>query len=783
MGTAMAAPSYCTATYVITSAATQQVGYFNFSTNAYVPLFTAASTNSNALAESPVNGFLYYIERNNNQLRYINPATGVDTLVGSSPAPASGASVVGGTFDTAGNYYVYYSNGRYLQLNPATGAQVGGARTISGPAGYTLNATSNGDFAIDTAGQVYIIVEANTNGGSTYNPYVWRLDVASGVLSNPVALRTSGGTLWTGTVNGLSIDPFSNTVLVSSATGAASTGGTAGLYSVNLTTGVTTLRQAVPGITDLGNCGIVPNAPTLSKSFNPSSLASASGTSVLTITVGNSNLMPIYTFADLIDTLPASSEGVMTVASIPNVGGTCLTTGTVTAPAGSRTVTLNSGARIPAGGCTITVNVSVSAAGTYTNTLGVGALVTSTGTNASAASSTLPVGADLAITKTDNVSSVTSGSATTYTVRVTNNGPNSVTGAILKDPAASGLTKTTVACSPTTGACTAGTTPTVTQLESAGGYALPTLVTGAFYELRITATATAASGSVSNTATVDAPAGTTDSTLGNNTSTDTNTITVDVGIDKAGPAFAKPTEAYTYTVTVTNTTAGAATNVTVSDTLPAGLTFVRASDGGTYNSANRTVTWTLASLAGNATKTLTLTVTAPAAAAISPTGGIKSVQNTATVSVTGDSNAGNNTSAAVTTRFVLTEVVKRVRNVSTGGTFGTSGGGKPAEVLEYCLDARNLGGANLPNYVLTDQVPSSVSALITGYDVDEPSATTGFGIKLTRGTTGYRTSAADADTATLTTTGGSFGQGIMTLSLGTLTAGETVTACFQATIR
>ena len=50
--------------------------------------------------------------------------------------------------------------------------------------------------------------------------------------------------------------------------------------------------------------------------------------------------------------------------------------------------------------------------------------------------------ADLAITKTDGVSSIVSGAATTYTIRVTNNGPSSVTGAVLKDPAATGLSQT-----------------------------------------------------------------------------------------------------------------------------------------------------------------------------------------------------------------------------------------------------------------------------------------------------------------------------------------------------
>ncbi|MBS0199714.1 MAG: DUF11 domain-containing protein [Proteobacteria bacterium] len=94
---------------------------------------------------------------------------------------------------------------------------------------------------------------------------------------------------------------------------------------------------------------------------------------------------------------------------------------------------------------------------------------------------------DLSITKSNGVTSVVPGSTTTYTIRVTNAGPGSVTGAILKDPIATGLTKTGApACSATPGQCTAGTTPTNAQLEGAGGYALPTLAAGQFYEITVT---------------------------------------------------------------------------------------------------------------------------------------------------------------------------------------------------------------------------------------------------------------------------------------------------------
>ena len=181
---------------------------------------------------------------------------------------------------------------------------------------------------------------------------------------------------------------------------------------------------------------------------------------------------------------------------------------------------------------------------------------------------------DLAVTKTDGVTSVNAGGSTTYTVRVTNLGPSSVTGAILKDPATAGLTKGTVACSATPGQCTVGTTPTAAQLESAGGFALPTLSLNQFYEITIVTSVTATSGSVSNTATIAAPAGTTDNVVGNNSATDTDTVTpvADLAITKTdGVTSVNAGGSTTYTVRVTNNGPSSVTGAVLTDAAAAGL--------------------------------------------------------------------------------------------------------------------------------------------------------------------------------------------------------------------
>lgn len=197
--------------------------------------------------------------------------------------------------------------------------------------------------------------------------------------------------------------------------------------------------------------------------------------------------------------------------------------------------------------------------------------VTQTEVDNSAGPTTVAVvnaNADLAITKTDNVTSVISGNATTYTIRVTNNGPSSVTGAVLKDPAATGLNQTGAACSAASNnKCTAA--PTIAALQSASGVILPALASGAFYEFTVTATVTAASGSVTNTASVAVPSGTADPVSSNNSASDTDTVTplaLAPGVSKSfSPTNVTPGSSTQLTITVTNPNGIAATSFSLID--------------------------------------------------------------------------------------------------------------------------------------------------------------------------------------------------------------------------
>jgi uncharacterized repeat protein (TIGR01451 family) len=168
---------------------------------------------------------------------------------------------------------------------------------------------------------------------------------------------------------------------------------------------------------------------------------------------------------------------------------------------------------------------------------------------------------------------------------------------------------------------------------------LGTLGSGQVSNVTVTVTAPA-SGSMTNTASVSTPTGDPNST-NNMTAPVITTVTgvADVGIGKAGAASVLATSNLVYTISVTNYGPSSAGGVTVTDTLPASVTFVSASGNG-INTAG-VVSWSLGTLGSGQVSNVTVTVTAPASGTLT---------NAATVSSpTGDPNSTNNVTAPVIT--------------------------------------------------------------------------------------------------------------------------------------
>ncbi len=162
----------------------------------------------------------------------------------------------------------------------------------------------------------------------------------------------------------------------------------AGTYVNTIPAGDLTTNEGVTNQTPTSGTVVVQNPPTVNKQFSPTSIP-ANGISTLTIVLGNTNGVAATLSSALVDTLPTSPANIV-VATPNGLGGTC-TLGSVTAVAGSGTVSYASGAQIPAGGCTIIVNVTGTLTGTYNNSIPVGGLQTSLGSNIQPASANLVI--------------------------------------------------------------------------------------------------------------------------------------------------------------------------------------------------------------------------------------------------------------------------------------------------------------------------------------------------------------------------------------------------------
>ncbi len=263
--------------------------------------------------------------------------------------------------------------------------------------------------------------------------------------------------------------------------------------------------------------------------------------------------------------------------------------------------------------------------------------------NNTASATVTPEQADLAVTKTVSNPTPNVGDSVTFTVTLTNNGPNTATGVQVSDLLPAGLSFTSATPSQ-------GTYDPATGLWTVG-----TVVVGTPQTLVIEATVDSPSPQT-NTATISA-SDQFDPNPGNNTASATVTPQqADLALAKT---VSNPTpnvgDSVTFTVTLTNNGPNTATGVQVSDLLPAGLSFTSATPSqGTYDPA--TGLWTVGTVVVGTPQTLVIEATVDSP---SPQ------TNTATISASDqfDPNPGNNTaSATVTPEQADLAVTKTVSN-------------------------------------------------------------------------------------------------------------------------
>jgi uncharacterized repeat protein (TIGR01451 family) len=524
-------------------------------------------------------------------------------------------------------------------LNPPPGAAVSGTKTVSGT--FTVGGTVT-----------YTVVLINSGtAAQANNPGDEFVDVLPGTLSLVSAAATSGTAVatvatntvtWNGSIpaGGSVTITINATILPAGAGATISNQGTVAFdgdgNGTNETTALTD-DPGQPGAADPTSLTVASVQADLSITKTDGVTTATPGGSV-TYTIVASNAGPGgATGATVADTFPASLTCSWTCAGAG--GGTCTAAGSGNI---NDTVNLPSG-----GGVTYTAacTIAAGATGTLSNTATVAAPAGVTdpdpANNSATDSDTLVPQADLAITKTDGVTTATSGGSVTYTIVASNAGPGGATGATVADTFPASLTCTWTCAGAGGGTCAAagsGNINDTVNLPSGGSVTYTAACT----------IAAGATGTLSNTATVVTPAGATDPNPANNSATDTDTLAPPPGAAVSGTKTVSGTftvgGAVTYTVILTNSgTAAQADNPgdEFVDVLPATLSLVSAtatSGTAVATVATNTVTWNGAIPAGGS---VTITINAT----ILPAGTGTTIANQGTIAFDGDGNGANERTA------------------------------------------------------------------------------------------------------------------------------------------
>src|SRR5687767_13933496 len=262
-------------------------------------------------------------------------------------------------------------------------------------------------------------------------------------------------------------------------------------------------------------------------------------------------------------------------------GGTTLTSHTVSQGSCVQLTafTCSLGTLAPNATATLDLFVRPGTAGAYTNVANVTSSVADPNpTNNGDSEDTLVTqSANVSITKSASPNPVTVGQNLVYTINVNNSGPGVATNVVMTDVLPASVT--IVSVTTTAGTCT-NTNPITCNLGSLGITVGPTII--------ITVRPNVA-GPLSNTATVTATEADPNPTNNSATATVTvNALPADLALTKtASPSSIDIGQTLIYTVTVQNLGTGPATNVVMTDVIPALVTFVSATPSqGTCSGTN-----------------------------------------------------------------------------------------------------------------------------------------------------------------------------------------------------
>ncbi|MDQ6658157.1 MAG: DUF11 domain-containing protein, partial [Actinomycetota bacterium] len=319
--------------------------------------------------------------------------------------------------------------------------------------------------------------------------------------------------------------------------------------------------------------------------------------------------------------------------------------------------------------------------------------------------------ADLNITKTGAPATLTAGQPVTWTLTVSNpSGPSDADTVTITDPLPAGVSDLTAAVPG--GNCTiSGSLLTCT---------VPTIGIGSSAVVTVHGTVQSnyTGDSLANAARVSAK--TPDPNQADNSASAQNPVTTaaDLSVTKTGPPQAAKGDSIQWTVTVHNAGASDATNVQLTDQLPAGLlgTSVTGPAGPCPVTAGA-ATCNLGTMIVGTDATITVSAT------IDPASPATALTNRATVnSSTRDNNQANN-SASFTTQLSTAADLTIHKQLT-----GTAVAGQP---ISWVITIDNIGPSAASNVVISDAVPHGVTDVTASLPGAAPCTVVGGSIQCT----------------------------------------------------
>jgi uncharacterized repeat protein (TIGR01451 family) len=533
-------------------------------------------------------------------------------------------------------------------------------------------------FVVGQAASYTITVVNNGTGPSAGNITI------SDNLPTGITLASTGGANWSCIGTSALTCTFSGTLAA----------GTSTVLTLNVNVGASATTAdntatasgggdpACPAAAACSGTVVVPVQPSADVSIVKSAPATITSGATISYTLLIANAGPsAANGATYSDAVPAAITGVAASCGTPAGGAVCAV------PAVAGNTVSGSVPTLPSGG-SVTITITGTApfgAQTLANSASVsvppGTTDPDPGNNDDSTTTTVGNAADIAVTKTVDNAAPNVGDTVTFTISATNNGPDDATGVALTDSLPFGFGF--VSAAPSQGSYD----------DATGLWTIGNLANGASVTMLMSVTIDEP-GALVNTIAVSASDQPDPDTSNNNAGAAVNAgasadIAVSKGVDNAVPNVG---DSVTYTINATNNGPNDATGIEITDSLPAGVTFVSATPSqGTYNPGSGV--WTVGALLNGASASLALTVSVEQAGAI---------MNTATVTAEDqfDPVSQNNESGvSINGQEADLAVTKTVDNA------------KPdvGDVVAFTISVHNNGPSDATGVELTDALPAGLA--------------------------------------------------------------------------